>query len=134
MSIGENQFPDVGKINHPIIGKDHFRGIAKMVPLTLEQLLEKIDEPVYLYIYDTALDSGWHIIKAVTEDKIIFRGWNTVYVPVSSMGKCFDLYAYPPAPIDREAWGPCEVCGEAEGVISANYCTEDVQGLHRQEE
>ena len=73
-------------------------------PLTLEQLREMVDKPAYLYIYDTALDSGWHIIKAVTEDKIIFRGWGTVYVPISSLGKCFDLYAYPPAHIDREAW------------------------------
>ena len=75
-----------------------------MKPLTLEQLREMVDQPAYLYIYNTALDSGWHIIKAVTEDKIIFRGWNTVYVPVFSMGKRFDLYAYPPAHIDREAW------------------------------
>lgn len=71
-------------------------------PLTLDQLREKIDEPVYLYIYDTALNSGWHIIKAVTKDKIIFRGWDTVYVPISDIGKSFDLYAYPPARIDRE--------------------------------
>lgn len=79
-------------------------------PLTLAQLREMVDEPAYLYMYDTALDSGWHIIKAVTEDKIIFRGWNTVYVPVSSLGRCFDLYAYPPAHIDREAWEPCGRC------------------------
>lgn len=81
-------------------------------PLTLEQLREMVDKPAYLYIYDTALDSGWDIIKAVTEDKIIFRGWGTVYVPISSLGKCFDLYAYPPAHIDREAWEkPCDMCG-----------------------
>lgn len=79
-------------------------------PLTLEQLREMVDEPVYLYIYDTALDSGWHIIKTVTEDKIIFRGWNTVYVPISSIGKCFDFYAYPPAHIAREKWEPCHSC------------------------
>lgn len=78
--------------------------------LTLEQLREMVDKPAYLYIYDTALDSGWEIIKAVTKDKIIFRGWNTVYVPISSLGKCFDLYAYPPAHIDREAWEPCQRC------------------------
>lgn len=77
-------------------------------PLTLKQLREIVDKPAYLYIYDTALDSGWHIIKAVTEDKIIFRGWNTVYVPISSLGKCFDLYAYSPAQIDREAWVSAE--------------------------
>ena len=85
-------------------------------PLTLEQLREMVDEPVYLYIYDTALDSGWHIIKTVTEDKIIFRGWNTVYVPISSIGKCFDFYAYPPAHIAREKWEPCECCREPIGA------------------
>lgn len=98
-------------------------------PLTLEQLREMVDEPVYLYIYDTALDSGWHIIKTVTEDKIIFRGWNTVYVPISSIGKCFDFYAYPPAHIAREKWEPCEWCGSF-GKASDNWvCTlEDDDG------
>lgn len=81
-------------------------------PLTLEQIREMVGKPAYLYIYDTALDSGWHIIKTVTKDKIIFRGWDTVYVPISSIGKCFDLYAYPPAHIDREAWEPCGRCEE----------------------
>lgn len=85
-------------------------------PLTIEQLREMVDKPAYLYIYDTALDSGWEIIKTVTKDKIIFRGWNTVYVPISSLGKCFDLYAYPPAHIDREAW-KCPLC-ERSKVIS----------------
>lgn len=85
-------------------------------PLTLEQLREMVEKPAYLYIYDTALNSGWEIIKSVTEDKIIFRGWNTVYVPISSLGKCFDLYAYPPAHIDREAWEPCKLCGGAKYV------------------
>ena len=77
---------------------------SSVEPLTLEQLREMDGKPVYLYIYDTALSSGWHIIKAVTKDKIIFRGWDTVYVPISSIGKSFDLYAYPPARIDREKW------------------------------
>lgn len=90
--------------------QDYFPDTTKMVPLTLEQLREKINEPVYLYIYDTALASGWHILKTVTEDKIIFRGRNTVYVPISSIGKCFDLYSYPSAHIDRETWKPCYAC------------------------
>lgn len=91
---------------------DHFCEVTKMVPLTLEQLRGMVDKPAYLYIYDTELNSGWHIIKSVTEDKIIFRGWNTVYVPISSLGKSFDLYAYPPAHIDLEAWKkPCGMCG-----------------------
>lgn len=96
-------------------------------PLTLEQLREKVDKPVYLYIYDTALSSGWEILKAVTKDKIIFRGWNTVYVPISSMGKCFDLYAYPPIHIDRGAWKPCMLCKNPKSLnlfldMNCRYC------------
>ena len=37
-----------------------------------------------------------HIIKAVTEDKIIFRGWQTVYVPIDGMGVDYNLYRRPP--------------------------------------
>lgn len=83
------------------------RSVPADDPLTLEQLREMVDKPAYLYIYDTALNSGWHIIKSVTENKIIFRGWDKVYVPISSLGKSFDLYAYSPAHIDRETCG-CE--------------------------
>ena len=65
-------------------------------PLTLEQLREMKNEPAYLKVFDPLLDSGWHIIKAVTEDKIIFRGWETVYVPVDGMGIDYNLYRRPP--------------------------------------
>lgn len=65
-------------------------------PLTLEQLREMKDEPAYLKVFDPLLESGWHIIKAVTEDKIIFRGWQAVYVPIDGMGIDYNLYRYPP--------------------------------------
>lgn len=65
-------------------------------PLTLEQLREMKNEPAYLKVFDPLLNSGWHIIKAVTEDKIIFRGWETVYVPVDGMGIDYNLYRRPP--------------------------------------
>lgn len=103
----------------------HFAGFGKMQPLTVEQLREMVDKPAYLYIYDTALSSRWHIIKAVTKDKIIFRGWDTVYVPISSLGKCFDLYAYPPANIDREAWEPCGNCKPSCGNCIDGYEDEE---------
>lgn len=64
--------------------------------LTLEQLREMKDEPAYLQIFDPLLKSGWHIIKTVTEDKIIFRGWEKVYVPIDDMGKDYNLYRRPP--------------------------------------
>ena len=64
--------------------------------LTLEQLREMKDKPAYLNVFDPLLESGWHIIKAVTEDKIIFRGWQTVYVPIDGMGIDYNLYRRPP--------------------------------------
>lgn len=65
-------------------------------PLTIEQLREMKDEPAYLKVFDPLLKSGWHIIKAVTKDKIIFRGWQTVYVPIDGMGVNYNLYRCPP--------------------------------------
>lgn len=44
-----------------------------------------------------------------------------VYVPISSLGKCFDLYAYQPAQIDRETWESCPCCDAAKansGVVN----------------
>lgn len=64
-------------------------------PLTIEQLREMKDEPAYLKVFDPLLKSGWHIIKAVTKDKIIFRGWQTVYVPIDGMGVNYNLYRRP---------------------------------------
>ena len=65
-------------------------------PLTPEQLREMKDEPAYLKVFDPSLQSGWHIIKEVTEDKIIFRGWGKVYVPIDSLGLDYNLYRRPP--------------------------------------
>ena len=65
-------------------------------PLTLDELREMKDKPAYLNAFDPPLESGWHIIKAVTEDKIIFRGWQTVYVHIDGMGIDYNLYRRPP--------------------------------------
>lgn len=65
-------------------------------PLTLEQLREIEDEPAYLKVFDPLLSSGWHIIKAVTKDKIIFRGWGKIYVPIDGLGLTYNLYRRPP--------------------------------------
>ncbi|WP_306487404.1 hypothetical protein [Agathobaculum sp.] len=65
-------------------------------PLTLDELRKMKDEPTYLKVFDPLLKSGWHIVEAVTEDKIIFRGWQTVYVPIDGMGVDYNLYRRPP--------------------------------------
>ena len=75
-------------------GKDN--NVPTNEPLTLDELREVKDEPAYLKVFDPLLESGWHIIKAVTEDKIIFRGWQTVYVPIDGMGIDYNLYRRPP--------------------------------------
>ena len=73
-----------------------FRSVPTGEPLTLQQLRGMKDKPAYLKVFDPLLKSGWHIIKAVTEDKIIFRGWQTVYVPIDGMGIDYNLYRRPP--------------------------------------
>lgn len=75
---------------------NHVPAKAPNEPLTIEQLREMKDEPAYLKVFDPLLKSGWHIIKAVTKDKIIFRGWQTVYVPIDGMGVNYNLYRCPP--------------------------------------
>lgn len=75
---------------------NHVPAKAPNEPLTIEQLREMKDEPAYLKVFDPLLKSGWHIIKAVTKDKIIFRGWQTVYVPIDGMGVNYNLYRRPP--------------------------------------
>ena len=75
---------------------NHVPAKAPNEPLTIEHLREMKDEPAYLKVFDPLLKSGWHIIKAVTKDKIIFRGWQTVYVPIDGMGVNYNLYRRPP--------------------------------------
>lgn len=93
--------------------------MSERKPLTLEELRKMIDKPAYLDVFDKALQSGWHIIKAVTKDKIVFRGWNTVYVPIEAMGKDYNLYDYEPPRLNRSAWEPCEWCGTCENCQHA---------------
>ena len=81
----------------PTADKDnHVPAKAPNESLTIEQLREMKDEPAYLKVFDPLLKSGWHIIKDVTKDKIIFRGWQTVYVPIDGMGVNYNLYRRPP--------------------------------------
>ena len=65
-------------------------------PLTIEQLREMDGELVYLKTFDPLLESGWHVIKAVTEDKIVFRDLQPVYMSIKGMGTNYNLYRRPP--------------------------------------
>ena len=71
-------------------------------PLTIEQLRDMDGELVYLKTFDPLLESGWHVIKAVAEDKIIFRDLQPVYMPIKGMGTNYNLYRNPPEEEERE--------------------------------
>lgn len=68
----------------------------KNEPLMLDELRKMVNKPVYLRHVDPLLDDGWHIIKAVTKDKIIFRGWNFVYAGIDGLGVDYNLYRQEP--------------------------------------
>ena len=77
-------------------------------PLTLEQLREMDGEPVWIVRLEDNL--GWWAIVRLRNDRA-----NTdygAYFMLSDYGKTWEVYAYPPAHIDREAWEPCLFCCE----------------------
>lgn len=65
-------------------------------PLTLDELRQMKDEPVYLKLFNPLLNSGWHIIKAVTSDKIIYREWQSVFTLINGLGIDYNLYRHKP--------------------------------------
>ena len=85
-------------------------------PLTLEQLRGKVGQPVVIkYSY-----GGPHTVAIVDVRYVPHLGADKIrlvfpdgYITVNERdyGTYFTTYAYHPANIDREAWGPCELCG-----------------------
>lgn len=95
--------------NHDVDGN-------KMVPLTLEQLREKVGQPVVIkYSYGgpyTFVIVDVRYVPHLGADKIrlVFPD-GYITVNERDYGTYFTTYAYPPAHIDREAWEPCgELC------------------------
>lgn len=68
----------------------------KNEPLTLDELRKMVNKPVYLHHVDPLLYDGWHIIKAVTKDKITFRGCDYVYAGIDGLGVDYNLYRREP--------------------------------------
>lgn len=106
--------------------------------LTLDQLREMDGKPVFVHVIDHTVFAdkeddfdGWGMCR-----KSWVRVWDSKRSDIVHIDYDFDdygeywiAYANHPAHIDREAWEPCGVCGKADGVITARYCTEDAQGL-----
>lgn len=67
-------------------------------PLTLDELreMDEANEPVYLHIFRSDIDSGWQIIEQITDRKIIFRGSVGIYVPIKELGVSYNLYRQKP--------------------------------------
>lgn len=107
--------------------QDHFPDSTKMMPLSLEQLREMGGKPVYIISKRFGI-SEWNVISGkvwVTtaydvpskglksaEEGIKFINGRTLRI--ASYGTDWLSYAYPPAHIDREAWGPCDQCKSCE--------------------
>lgn len=87
-------------------------------PLTLEQLMRtENDFPVYVKRIATSsiCRDGWCEIEFPYYDTAFAKIWwpgSEVedYASIEDYGKTWFAYAYPPAHIDREAWGKCEYC------------------------
>ena len=81
-------------------------------PLTLEQLRDMDGQPVWIERNESPHDGKWFIVDHAdieNPDRTLYTKEGVTY---SDYGVHFTAYAYPPAHIDREAWEPCEVCGE----------------------
>ena len=110
-----DHFPDSTKMIHD----SDFVDTNKMVPLTLEQLREKVGQPVVIkYSYGgpyTFVIVDVRYVPHLGADKIrlVFPD-GYITVNERDYGTYFTTYAYPPAHIDRAAWKPCRVCAQYE--------------------
>ena len=81
-------------------------------PLTLEQLREMDGKPVWVECLEDLNRSGWRLIFWDRGKYLVLLHTSLYGFLLDDYGKTWLAYAYPPAHIDREAWEPCEVCGE----------------------
>lgn len=95
---------------------DHFPGLTKMVPLTVEELRGMDGQPVWIA---ESPDWGHWELSEDAEDYLCDRDtdlYGLTYPDPDGKAGLHKLgwvaYAYPPAHIDREAWEPCEECEE----------------------
>ena len=75
-------------------------------PLTLEQLRKMDGQPVWVKMKTIHELTGWaivHIDYQMGAIRLWGKGGNWLRFNTGEM----DVYAYPPAHIDREAWEPC---------------------------
>lgn len=93
------------------------RGWMTGEPLTLEQLRGMDGQPVYW-----PDDESWGIVSVDDSGRWagipFFRGRkNGVNFEYDIVSRGMEVYAYPPAHIDREKWEPCEHCKPHENAL-----------------
>lgn len=112
--------------------QDYFSDTTKMVPLTLDQLREMYEQPVFIDDKKEPENTGW-----VIWSDSFNRNW-TEGKDGKEYGKTWFAYACPTVHIDREAWTAewtvdefghkCSKCGEylpdEEDVKKPQFCPE----------
>lgn len=76
-------------------------------PLTLEQLLKMDGHPVFVKMKKIHELTGWAIVHIDYKMGAI-RLWGKIGNWLRYQTDDMEIYAYPPAHIDREAWKPCQ--------------------------
>lgn len=79
-------------------------------PLTPEQLREMDGQPVFVKMKTIHELTGWAIVHVDYQMGTI-RLWGKIGNWLRYQTDDMEIYAYPPAQIDREAWEPCQGCG-----------------------
>ena len=99
------------------IAADVLRGKHTGEALTLEQLREMLENDgeiigaAIIVSENGVLSHG--VLDCRSDDGICaVISASTNWLKEKDYGNGWAVYAYPPAHIDREAWEPCEVCGE----------------------
>lgn len=78
-------------------------------PLTLEQLMEKDGEPVFVKMKTLHELTGWAIVHVDYQMQKI-RLWGKLGNWLEYKPGDMEVYAYAPAHIDLDAWDPCYAC------------------------
>lgn len=96
-------------------------------PLTLEQLREMDGRCVKVVVDEIEPLEMLALVEATKgEDCVLLRnnlgGVSEFYSDNDLMEDGIKAYAYPPAHIDRDAWEPCEVCGEQDDPCYKDGC------------
>lgn len=82
---------------------DHFPGLTKMIPLTMEQLRKMDGWPIWIQDLKKPESSAWRLIYWSHGKYPVFISKSMDGHLLEEYGQTWIAYAYPPAHIDRDA-------------------------------